>query len=126
MDRKIVQDKNIINKFLKNIHKITENPSFNEKTDFFIVNRANNDSDDLYTNAGTLSLLNYDTKDVLEEVLKLKYEDYKETLLDTMYNNIFLYVFEKEISNLKMYIKITCNDNKIIICYSFHISKEEK
>ena len=126
MDRKIVQNKNIINKFLKQMRDISENSSFNVTKDFYIVNRANNDLGNRYTNAGTMDLLKYDDKDVLDLILKLEFKDYKETIIDTMYDNTFLYVFEKEISNLKLYIKITIKNDKIIICYSFHISKEEK
>ena len=55
----------------------------------------------------------------------LSYDDYYETIMDVMYDNVLLYVFKKVIKNELIYIKLTIKNEKIIVCISFHISNEK-
>lgn len=80
----------------------------------------------IYSNLSTQILLNYDIDDIINEISLLEYEDYYETILDVVGDNLLLYVFKKVIKDYEIYIKITLKNDKIIICFSFHISKEVK
>lgn len=113
-------------KFLKQLNDIINSKSFNPKKDFFFKNRKNDLDNSLYTNLSTLLLIGYDNNDVINEIKILKYEEYYETIIDVVGNEGLLYVFKRLIQGYLIYIKLSIRNNKIIVCYSFHISDETK
>lgn len=86
--------------------------------------RKNDLSNSIYTNTQTLLLLGYRSEDIINEINLLTYEDYYETIIDVVGNEVLLYVFKKLIQNYLIYIKLSIRNNNIIFCISFHVSKE--
>lgn len=86
--------------------------------------RKNDLSNSIYTNTQTLLLLGYRSEDIINEINLLTYEDYYETIIDVVGNEVLLYVFKKLIQNYLIYIKLSIRKNNIIFCISFHVSKE--
>ena len=113
-------------KFLKQLNDIINSETFNLQKDFLIINRKNDLDNSLYSNLSTLLLLDYDNSDVINEIKTLKYEEYYETIIDVVGNEILLYVFKRQIKDYLIYIKLSIRNQKIIVCYSFHISDETK
>ena len=70
--------------------------------------------------------LNYDKEDVIEEISKLKIENYIETCIDRIDNTLpQLFVFGKKIQGKDIYIKIKIR-NKLkhkIFCISFRFAR---
>lgn len=115
---------NDINKFLKDLKEIINREDFDYKKHFILKKRNNDLSDDIHTNYNTLMLLNYTTEDIIRELKDLTVDDYYETIMDCIGTDCLLYVFIKKIKEVKIYIKLTIRNNKIIFCISFHVSRE--
>lgn len=106
--------------FLTILHSILEDKDFNiENNLYFIVS---------YKNKSTLIDLEYDVYDVVECLKKLTVREYSHTLLDQGDNNPpLLYVFGQYINGRCVYIKmkIKGEDNKKVLCLSFHYAEWE-
>ena len=113
-----------VEKFLKKMNEIICSEDFDLNKHFILKKRKNDLSDNIYTNINTLQLLNYNTEDIIRELKNLSIDDYYETIIDTIGNECLLYAFIKKIKEEKIYIKLTIRNNKIILCVSFHVSKE--
>lgn len=113
-----------VEKFLKKMKEIICSEDFDLNKHFILKKRKNDLSDNIYTNINTLQLLNYNTEDIIRELKNLSIDDYYETIIDTIGNECLLYAFIKKIKEEKIYIKLTIRNNKIILCVSFHVSKE--
>lgn len=124
MEQKIISSQSDVKKFLKKIHEIYNDSKFNINLNFIMEKRRNDLSTSIYSNINTMLLLDLQTVDVLNEILQLEVEDYKETILDCLGDLVFLFVFIKKIKGEKIYIKISIRNNRIIFCISFHISDE--
>lgn len=110
--------------FLKKIRFIVNNENFKLEVNFKLLKRSNDLSNSIYTNYNTLMILNYKLEDVINEICMLNNDDYYETIMDVLYDNILLYVFKKVIKENLIYIKLTIENEKIIVCISFHISNK--
>lgn len=69
-------------------------------------------------------LLKYNNDDIINELYSLTYNEYKQTIIDVVGIEVFLYVFLKKIKDYLIYIKFSIRNNKIIVLISFHVSKE--
>lgn len=124
METKYIADIAVVKKFIKQISRITSDKSFNPNTQFYILKRKNDISQSLYTNTNTMLMFGYTSSDVLNEIKQLTANDYCESIIDLVSNNINLHVFKKKIQGENVYIKITVKNENKIICISFHISNE--
>lgn len=101
----------IVEKFLLDMRE----PLINDR--FILQSRQDN------ANTQTLLDLNFERKDLIQELLGLKIEDYVYTIIDKKRPNENPYkVFHKEIKEKEIYIKIKIKEtkNKILYCMSFH------
>lgn len=119
--------KETVEKFLIKVRNILTDRNFNIKNNFYILKlRKNYSANNKYTNLSTMAELEYEEKDVLNEILSLTIEHYKETWLDNQPGKIHpFYCFIKEISNKQVYIKFKISEekNKQVFCVSFHFSE---
>lgn len=124
MNTHFISRKNDVDSFLKKIRFIVNNENFKLEVNFKLLKRSNDLSNSIYTNYNTLMILNYKLEDVINEICMLNNDDYYETIMDVLYDNILLYVFKKVIKENLIYIKLTIENGKIIVCISFHISNK--
>lgn len=124
MNTHFISRKNDVDSFLKKIRFIVNNENFKLEVNFKLLKRSNDLSNSIYTNYNTLMILNYKLEDVINEICMLNNDDYYETIMDVLYDNILLYVFKKVIKENLIYIKLTIENEKIIVCISFHISNK--
>lgn len=119
----------IIEKFLKKIKNIVENPEFDINRDFVMEERQNDTEINQYSNFYTMLSLDYNIEDIINELKSLTYENYLVTITDIVGNCTFLYVFLKEIIGKTIYIKFGTYQRSCegpIICISFHFSDSSK
>lgn len=104
--------------FLKKVHTFLASDTFQLDIQRRRWNESPSDSNS--TN-NTLHNLNYNTKDIINEILSLTEENYKETLKDKKrQDNNHYRVFVKVIGGREIYIKFKiCNVNRIHLM-SFH------
>lgn len=119
-----ISTKEDVANFLNNLIDYINSKEFNYDEDLFLSYGRGN------KNIDTLTLLDFDTSDVINELKNLSLKDYSETVVDNLdANPRDLYVFGKYINNELIYIKIklrnVCNSKKQIICLSFHIADHE-
>ena len=117
-----------IENFLTEMKSILTDDNFNIEKDFDLVTvRAKDDPDDEYTNTNTLLELEYDSSDVVEELKTLSIQEYVETMLDTLANEIeFFHVFGRKIKHRDVYIKVRLkkrSTGKYVFCVSFHFAR---
>lgn len=124
MNTHFISRKNDADSFLNKIRFIVNNENFKLEVNFKLLKRSNDLSNSIYTNYNTLMILNYKLEDVINEICMLNNDDYYETIMDVLYDNILLYVFKKVIKENLIYIKLTIENEKIIVCISFHISNK--
>lgn len=124
MNDKFQSTKDDVEQFLDTINTITNSPNFNTLYDFDLL--IKNEPNDKYSTMNTMLSLDYDRNDVLNEIKKLKVEDYVETGIDRKDANLpYLYVFNKRIQGKDIYIKVKIRSvkNRKIFCFSFHYAK---
>ena len=124
---KQVDSKQTVESFLLKAHNILKDKSFDIRKNFYIQRlRTSYSENNLYTNDSTLIELNYDSHDVINEIISLTVENYKETFIDDKpeMNNPF-YCFVKTINGKQVYIKFKISEvkNKQVFCISFHFSE---
>lgn len=124
MDQHFQSKKSDIEKLLKDVRDIVNDKDFNYKKQFILETRSNDLEPGIYSNRNSMLLLDYDIENVVKEIALLTYDDYYETIIDVVGNELLLYVFKKQIKDYLIYIKFSIRRNKIIFCISFHVSKE--
>ncbi len=122
MNKKFYSQKSEVKKFLSSIKNIINSPNFNIDRNFIWQERLDDLEPGIYSNLAALSLLNYNDGDVIKEIASLKVEDYYETIIDTISDYVYLYVFKKIIKGYLIYIKLAVKNNRLIVCFSFHLS----
>ena len=108
--------------FLKELKSILESPEV--KIDI----KLRRDKPEEYSTEYCLRDLEFDTKDVIEELKKLMLSEYVECCHDERYPKTRdYYVFSRIYNQKQVYIKIKIKsyDNKIILCMSFHYAEYE-
>ncbi len=109
-----IASKEEIKAFLELIKKIVSSKQFSISTQMVLdLNKPENNI--------TLSDLEYDIKNVLNEIKSLTISNYYQSVPDlNRKDDIPYHVFFKNIGTKEIYIKIKVKNNKIIICKSFH------
>lgn len=100
---------------------------FDISTDLTLIKKNKQGDDKKYSTPYTLLDLEYDAEDVVERLKELTLAEYSETKIDK--NDIdppLLFVFGKEISGKLIYIKLKIrgNQQRQVLCVSFHYAKE--
>lgn len=114
--------------FLEELKAILCGENFDIDTDLTIIEKKKNGSDQKYSTPYTLLDLNYDAEDIVERLKELTVEEYSETKIDTDdVNPMQLYVFGKDISGKLIYVKLKIkgDQQKYVLCVSFHYAKEQ-
>lgn len=95
----------------------------------FILRRNKEKENIEYTNEYCLNQLEYDSEDVMAEILGLEVFHYVESLPDNKSEKLeLLHVFVKEIQGRQVYIKIRMKDvgeGKMVLCISFHFAEHQ-
>ena len=123
----IQSKKNEVISFIKELNTIIDRKDFDINKNFTLI-KKNKLDDDEHSTSFTIIDLEYDTYDVIEKIKELSLSEYSETKID--YDDLnppLLFVFGKIINNKLVYIKLKIkeNQNKYILCVSFHYAKDE-
>lgn len=84
MNKYFHQSKQEIEKLLKKTKQIIYDPEFNPNTQFILMERKNDYEANIYNNKSTLLLLDFATKDIIEIIATLEYENYYQTIIDVV------------------------------------------
>ncbi len=98
----------------------------NDPNGFYIVSRKGKDD---YSFKSTLRELEYDFKDIINELKSLKVSEYLKTVKDfDRPDTEPLRIFIKTINHKQVYIKIKVRGEpaKMVICISFHFARREE
>lgn len=124
---KQVDSKEAVESFLLKVHEILKDDSFDIHKNFYLQwLRTSYSENNLYTNESTLVELNYGLKDVVDEIISLTVENYKETFIDNQPGKVRpFYCFVKNINGKQVYIKFKISEvkNKQVFCVSFHFAE---
>lgn len=108
---------------------ILSNSEFDIERDIVLIRKKLNDDDQSpYTTENTLLKLEYDTTDVIEELLQLTVGEYYETIIDQRASEeriVRFFVFGRMIQGKMVYIKVRIKQNKMrefVFCISFHFA----
>ena len=122
----ILSDKKDVKKFLDELKAIINDVSFDSNDDLIIIKSSKDEVQ--YSTRYTLLDLDYDTVDVVDRLKELTVSDYSETLIDKDDDKPpLLFVFGKDINNRQVYIKLKIKgeNNRRILCLSFHYAKHK-
>lgn len=122
----ILSDKKDVKKFLDELKAIINDVSFDSNDDLIIIKSSKDEVQ--YSTRYTLFDLDYDTVDVVDRLKELTVSDYSETLIDKDDDKPpLLFVFGKDINNRQVYIKLKIKgeNNRRILCLSFHYAKHK-
>lgn len=127
MSLKVISSLADVKAFLKELKELLVDPAFNIKTDLDILaKKSSEDPSDPYTTANTLLDLDFDSEDVLNQLLALEASEYLETFIDDK-NSSFppFYAFARKIHSKDVYIKVKIRDRKKckVFCVSFHFAR---
>lgn len=127
MSQKIISKKDDVIKFLMELNSVLNNPLFDVEKDLDILGKKKNESPfDPFTTANTLIALEFDKRDVCEQLKLLKITNYYETFIDDMDTTLPpFYAFAKSIDDHDVYIKVKIRDkeNHKVFCVSFHFAR---
>ena len=121
--------RNDVSDFLKKVKEILKSDGTDSFV--FIKNRKSERLDLKFTNSYCMEQLEYDAKDVMNEILTLEVSHYFETLGDRKSSDFeleLLHVFIKEIQKRQVYIKIKIKEmgeNEVVLCISFHFAEHK-
>ncbi len=123
----IQSKKNEVIAFIRELNTIIDREDFDINTNFTLIKKSKLDDNEHSTNY-TIVDLEYDIYDVVDRIRELTISEYSETKID--YDDLnppLLFVFGKIINNKLVYIKLKIkeNQNKYILCVSFHYAKDE-
>ena len=123
----IKESREKVEQFLAELKAILSSPNFNPASDLDILpKKKSEDMFDPYTTANTLIELDFDNEDVRNELLKIRVEDYAETLIDKINATLPpFYVFYRDIQSREVYIKVKIRDSITgkVFCISFHFAR---
>ena len=126
---KQVDSKEAVESFLLKAHNILEDKDFNIKNNFYVkIYRQNYSTNNNYTNESTMLELGYNAQNIVDEILSLTAENYKETFIDNAPGKTKpFYCFIKSINGKQVYIKFKISEekNKQVFCISFHFAERE-
>ena len=114
--------------FLDELQKLLERENFDINTDITLIIKKKQGEDQRYSTPYTLLDLDYDIEDVVNRLKELTVEEYSETKIDTDdVNPPLLFVFGKDINGKIIYIKLKIkgNQQKYVLCVSFHYAKDK-
>lgn len=114
------EKKGAVEIFLREMKEILKSPEL----EFRLVPRE--DKEEEYTTEYCLASLNYDTADIINELMLLEVKDYIETCDDQRNPKTRrYYVFGKikEAKQIYIKVKIESSDYKKILCMSFHFAE---
>lgn len=124
----IQSNKGEVISFLDELKNILRRKDFDIDTDITLV-RSNKQGDDKkFSTPYTLLDLDYDVEDVVECLKELTVEEYSETKIDKDdLNPPLLFVFGKNINKRLVYVKLKVkgNQQKHVLCVSFHYAKDK-
>lgn len=114
--------------FLNELKELLGQEDFNIDTDFILIRKDKKGDNRKYSTPYTLLELDYDTEDIIARLKELTVEEYSETKIDKDdLHPPLLFVFGKNINNKQVYVKLKIkgNQQKYILCVSFHYAKEK-
>lgn len=114
--------------FLDELQKLLERENFDINRDITLIIKKKQGEDQRYSTPYTLLDLDYDIEDVVNRLKELTVEEYSETKIDTDdVNPPLLFVFGKDINGKIIYIKLKIkgNQQKYVLCVSFHYAKDK-
>lgn len=124
---KQVDSAEAVESFLLKAHEILKDNSFDIRKNFYLQRlRTCYSENNLYTNENTLVELNYGLQDVVNEIISLTVENYKETFIDNQPGKVKpFFCFIKNIKGKQVYIKLKISEvkNKQVFCVSFHFAE---
>lgn len=118
----------VVVSYLQDLKSVLKSDSFNADSDFVLISKPKQGDDYEYSTQYTLIDLEYDSSDVINELLSLSVENYSLSLVDRdNVDPLWLHVFGKYINNKLVYIKfkIRQSPKEVVICVSFHYAKDE-
>ena len=120
----IRSEKKQVIEFLSELHGIMNKDGFNIRKQFVFIKSSKEEM--MYSTRYALVDLDYDDFDVIDRLRELTVSDYSETLFDKDDDKPpLLFVFGKTIEGKEVYIKLKIKgeENKKILCVSFHYAK---
>ena len=124
---KIISSEDDVKEFLKELKEILTSPRLDIYKDLDILPKKRSElPTDPYTTGNTLVALDFDRRDVLNQLLVLNISEYIETFIDDKYSNLPpFFAFGKLIQNRGVYIKAKIRDriNCKVFCISFHFAR---
>lgn len=122
-----ISKKKEVSSFLDELKFLLGKEEFDIDTDITLIRKKKKDDDQKFSTPYTMLDLDYDTDDVVNRLKELSISEYSETKIDKDdLNPPLLFVFGKDINNKLVYVKlkIKSNQQKSILCVSFHYAKE--
>ena len=127
MIQKIISSEEEVKTFLFELKEILTDPAFNVDVDLDILLKKKTESAiDPYTTGNTLLELEFDSNDVVNQLISLEVSEYKETIVDDLGSERPpFFAFAKQIKNKDVYVKVKIRDreNHKIFCVSFHFAR---
>lgn len=127
MIQKIISSEEEVKTFLFELKEILTDPAFNVDVDLDILLKKKTESAiDPYTTGNTLLELEFDSNDVVNQLISLEVSEYKETVVDDLGSERPpFFAFAKQIKNKDVYVKVKIRDreNHKIFCVSFHFAR---
>lgn len=124
---KIVSPEDDVKAFLKELKELLTDPIFDLGKDLDILAKKKIESPtDPYTTANTMLALEFDSQDVMDQLLTLKVSDYHETFIDDIDSSLPpFFAFAKSIQSRDVCIKVKIRDRKKckVFCVSFHFAR---
>ena len=127
MSQKLISSEEEVKNFLIELRELLTDPAFNIDVDLDVLLKKKSESPtDPYTTVNTLLALDFDKRDVSNQLLSLDVSDYMETFIDDLQSTLPpFYAFAKVIRNKDVYIKVKVRDRqrRKIFCVSFHFAR---
>lgn len=127
MSQKIISSEEEVKTFLFELKEILTDPAFNVDVDLDILLKKKTESAiDPYTTGNTLLELEFDSNDVVNQLISLEVSEYKETVVDDLGSERPpFFAFAKQIKNKDVYVKVKIRDREShkIFCVSFHFAR---
>lgn len=127
MSQKIISSEGEVKTFLSELKEILTDPAFNVDVDLDILLKKKAESPtDPFTTGNTLLELEFDSNDVVNQLMALEVSEYKETVIDDLGSERPpFFAFAKQIKNRDVYVKVKIRDREKhkIFCVSFHFAR---
>lgn len=127
MSLKVISPENDVRIFLKELKEVLTDPNFDIAKDLDILAKKKNElPTDPYTTFNTMQALDFDSHDVINQLLALDVSEYVETFIDDIDNSLpHFFAFGRTIKNREVYMKVKIRDRKNckVFCVSFHFAR---